>query len=200
MSNKRQQFACLCGSTDGAVLTELGLLLPVMAVLILGALDAGHTLYMQATIQGAVQKAARDSGLESGLDSTNQAAIDSKVRSQILILNKNATVTFTRNAYKSFSSAKANLESFTDTNGNGLCDNNEPFNDENNDGIRNDGSIVGGGSAKDSVLYTVTATYPRMFPLNKLIGLPSTMTIKASTIMNNQPFGDQAAGGVGHCP
>ena len=183
----------------GAVLTELGLIMPVLAALLLGALDAGHTLYLQATLQGAVQKAARDSGIETGLDATNQAAIDTQVRSQILRLVRTANVTITRRSFHSFSAASQDLEQFTDTNGNGICDNNEPFNDDNNDGTRDQAGTSGAGGAKDSVLYTVTASYSRLFPLDRLIGLSPTVTLTATTIMNNQPFGDQVSASVGHC-
>ncbi|MGE5722807.1 MAG: TadE/TadG family type IV pilus assembly protein [Sphingomonadales bacterium] len=183
----------------GAVLTELALIMPVFAALLLGALDAGHTLYLQATLQGAVQKAARDSGLETGLDATNQTAIDANVRSQVLRLVRTANVTITRRAYHSFSAASSPMEAFTDTNDNGVCDNNEPFNDDNNNGTRDQAGASGSGGAKDSVLYTVTAAYPRLFPLDRLIGLSSTVTLTASTIMNNQPYGDQVTATVGHC-
>jgi Flp pilus assembly protein TadG len=190
----------------GAALTEFALLLPVFALLLMGAMDAGHTLYMGATLQGAVQKAARDSGIETGMDSASQAAIDLKVKNQVLALNKSATVTFTRRYYKSFSATAQTMETYTDTNSNGVCDNNEPYNDDNNSGTRDAAGTAGSGSAKDSVLYTVNVSYPRMFPIAKIMArfwptkaLSQNVSLTASTVMNNQPFGDQAAPSVGHC-
>jgi Flp pilus assembly protein TadG len=182
----------------GATIAEFGLILPVMVLLLMGAFDVGHTLYATTTLQGAVQKATRDSGLETAT-SAQQAIIDARVTQQVKALAANATITITRRNYRSFAAATAVMEQYTDTNNNGICDNNEPFDDDNHDGARNQAGTSGQGGAKDTVLYTVVATYPRMFPLANLIGIPRTTTIKASTVMNNQPYGDQVQAAVGHC-
>jgi Flp pilus assembly protein TadG len=203
----RRLGASLRADRRGAALTEFALLIPVFAILLMGSFDMGHTLWMNATLQGAVQKAARDSGIESGLDATNQAALDLLVTNQVKRLHKNATVTISRRYYHSFTATSATKEQWTDTNSNNTCDNNEPYDDDNRDGSWNNAGATGSGSAKDSVVYTVTTSYPRMFPLDKLIGTfwpafrpSSQVTLTASTVMNNQPFGDQAAGIVGNCP
>lgn len=47
------------------------------------------------------------------------------------------------------------------------------------------------GGARDAVLYTAVVTYPRMFPMYGLIGLPQDVTLKASTVLRNQPFDEQ---------
>ncbi|MDB5698313.1 MAG: tight adherence protein TadE [Alphaproteobacteria bacterium] len=154
---------------------------------------------MTTTMQGAVQKATRDSGLETGEVSTTQAAIDARVRRQVQALAANAAISITRRNYRSFTAATAPLEQFTDTNNNNVCDNNEPYVDDNNNNVRDQAGSTGQGSAKDTVLYTVSATYPRMFPLYRMIGIPSTTTVKATTIMNNQPYGDQVQATVRHC-
>jgi len=160
----------------------------------IGAFDVGHTLYVRAVVQGALQKAARDSGLESGL--TNNAALDAKVSSQIKDVTGNAAdVKFKRRFYRTFSAAAAaRAEPFTDTNGNSKCDGGEPFEDQNHNNVRDaDGADEGQGGAKDSVLYTVTVSYPRMFPLNGLMNLSNTTTVNGSMILANQPYGDQGS-------
>ena len=51
-------------------------------------------------------------------------------------------------------------------------------------------------------MYTVTITYPRLFPMAKLIGLSEHVTVEARTVLENQPFGEQGNYGVpvvGHC-
>jgi Flp pilus assembly protein TadG len=184
----------------GAVLTEFAMLLPVMAMLLLGAMDAGHTLYMQATLQGALQKASRDAGLESGITTASQTAIDDKVKNQVKALAKNATITITRRAYRSFAAASATKEQFTDTNNNGTCNGGEPYEDDNNNSVWDAGGVSGAGGAESSVLYTVTATYSRLFPMYGLIGMSPTVTVTGSTLMNNQPFGDRPTTTVRNCP
>lgn len=188
----------------GATLTEFGLLIPVLAMLLVGAFDIGHTLYMRAVLQGVVQKTARNAGLESGTDTARRAALDAIVRNQVLKLAKGADVQISRRSYRSFSkAAAAQAEPLTDTNGNGRCDNLEPFEDQNGNGVRDaDGGNAGQGGAKDTVVYTVTVSYARLFPLHKFIKIPARQVVKATTIMNNQPYGDQDVdiAKVGQCP
>jgi Flp pilus assembly protein TadG len=153
--------------TRGATLVEFALVAPVLGLLLVGAYDMGHTLYMKTVLQGIMQKTARDSGLESGLGADQ--AIDAKVTSQVKALANNADITFSRRFYRTFSdAAAANAEPFTDA---------------------NDGQ----GGAKDSVLYTVTVEYPRMFPMNAMMGFSDIATVKGAMILANQPYGDQGS-------
>ena len=196
----------LARDSRGSTVTEFGFVAPVMALFMLGAFDIGHTLYMRGVLQGIVQKTARDSSLEGATTVAAQTAIDEKVSAQVKALAKNATITFSRRFYKTFSAAAAAQAEVwtTDTNSNGLCDANEPFTDSNNNGVRDmDGADGGQGGAVDRALYTVTVTYPRMLPLDKVIGGSDTTKLVASTILENQPYNDQAsyrAATIGHCP
>ena len=204
MTARQYPSAGLRHDVRGTTLVEFALLIPVMGLMLMGFLDIGHTLYMRSVLQGEVQKAARDSGLEAGATTANQAAMDAKVRAQVLKLKRNATVTITRRAYRSFSqAAAAQAEPFTDTNGNGRCDAGEPYEDRNANGTRDlDGGNAGQGSAKDAVLYTVALSYPHEFPIDKMMNLPSTTTVKATTVMKNQPYGEQGTDTtvVRNCP
>lgn len=192
----------------GATMTEFAIVLPVMLTLVLGGMDIGHRLYMKSVVQGAMQKAGRDSSLETS-DATTQAAYDTKVREQIVQLYNTADVSFTRRFYKSFTKASDKTpETFTDSNSNGTCDGpsggtpGEPFVDTNRNGRWDrDGADEGQGGAKDSVLYTVTVTYPHIVPVADLFG-SGDVTISASTILNNQPYSDQTNYGApltGNC-
>ncbi|MGE4411843.1 MAG: TadE/TadG family type IV pilus assembly protein, partial [Sphingobium sp.] len=53
-----------------ATLIEFAFVAPVLCILLLGAFDVGHTLYMTSVLQGVVQKAARDSGLETSTETS----------------------------------------------------------------------------------------------------------------------------------
>src|SRR3546814_2493856 len=86
----------------GTAITEFGLIAPVFLLLMLGALDLAHTLYMQGVLQGVVQKAARDSTLESAQEETTQLAINQKIGDQVKRLAANADVSISRrNFYRS---------------------------------------------------------------------------------------------------
>jgi Flp pilus assembly protein TadG len=196
----------LAADASGTALTEFGLLIPVLAVLLMGALDAGHTLYVRSTLEGAMQKAARDSGIETGAIVANQTTIDNKVRSQLRELGlDNDDITISRRFFRTFAAASAAAgEPFTDSNGNGLCDQGEPYEDHNLNNTRDaDGADAGQGGARDTVVYTVALDYERLFPMAGLIGLPEHVVMESSTVMNNQPYAEQSAYGtmvVRNCP
>lgn len=191
----------------GATVVEFAIVAPVLGLLLLGAFDVAHTLYMRAALQGVVQKAARDLTLESGLSATTQATLDSKVRTQVRALANSGTVSITRKWYRSYQHAAAStFEPFTDTNNNGTCDPpqgstpGEPYEDSNGNGQwdRTGGNLSQGG-AKDAVLYTASVSYPRFFPIYNLTGGSRTTTVTASTILRNQPYGDQGVPTVRNC-
>lgn len=198
----------LAADRRGATIIEFAMIAPVMGILLLGGFQVAHTLYMRAVLQGIVQKVGRDSSLETGLDTDTQAELDAKVTGQAKALANNATVTITRKWYRTFSdAAAAKFEPFTDTNGNGTCDGpvgstpGEPYQDNNGNGRWDaTGGNSGSGGAKDAMVYTVDVTYPSLFPLYKVIGGSSSITVTASTVLRNQPYGDQGSATVRNCP
>jgi Flp pilus assembly protein TadG len=208
----RTHLRTLARRENGATAVEFALIAPALCVLLLGSFDVGHTLYMQGVLQGAVQKASRDGTLEqaAGNVATQRDAIDQLVRDQIGKLNSAGEVAITRRFYKTFASAAAaQAESFTDS-GPGSdyrddkCNNGESFVDANNNGRfdRDGGDSVERAGARDNVVYTVSISYPRMFPIDKFVGGHGTTTVTATTVLANQPYGDQtqyAAPTVGHC-
>lgn len=179
-------------------ITEFGLIAPVVATMLLGIMDAGHTLYMRTVLDGAIQDIARDSSLEDGGILAKQEAINARITQQIKRLNKNATVNITRRYYRNFTNAyNADAEEFTDTNNDGECNNGEPYVDANlNETWDSDGGDAGQGGAKDVSIVTVKVTYERLFPMAALAGLPENVTVAANTVLANQPYGDQAQYGT----
>ncbi len=189
----------------GSAVVEFAIVAPVMGLLLLGAFDIGHTLYMRSVLQGVVQKTARDSTLQDGGTAEQQQTLDARVTAQAKALANNGDIKITRRFYRTFTdAAAARAEAWTDTNDNGRCDEGEPYEDANLNGVWDaDGGDQGQGGAKDAVLYTVTIKYPRMFPIYNLIGGETTTTVSAETVLKNQPFGDQGSYGapvVRNCP
>jgi Flp pilus assembly protein TadG len=198
----------LARAQDGTTILEFGLIAPMLMVLLFGALDVGHTLYMQSVLNGSVQKAARDGTLETaaGTSAVTRETIDDAVRNQLGFLHNEATVTITRRFYKTFSKAKAAEaeQQLTDSvpapgappnpYNDGKCNNGETYVDANNNGRfdRDGGDSVDKAGARDNVVYTVNVHYPRMFPLDKLVGGSGTTSLTARTVLSNQPFGAQA--------
>ncbi len=211
-SFSRRMLQKLSVDTRGAALMEFALVAPVFIMLVMGGLEAGHSLYVRAVLQGAVQKAARDSALEGGSAIAQQTVINTKVRDQIY-LAYNTEPTFSRRYYRTFeNAAAAQMEEFTDTAAaagipgqpNGRCDNGEPYIDANNNSTWDaDGADAGQGGPEDKVIYTVTISYPTLFGVAGLIGGSDTQTASATTIIGNQPYGDQrsyTAATARNCP
>ncbi|WP_339827841.1 TadE family protein [uncultured Parasphingorhabdus sp.] len=195
------KFRTLKRDEVGATLVEFAFVAPVLILMIMGILDVGHRIYATAILQGSVQKAARDASLDDGAG--NASTIDARVKNLMLPVVQAepiSTFDFTRQNYSNFSDV-SQPEDFTDTNNDGDCNNGEPYDDINgNDSWDADRGVTGQGNAKDAVLYTVRVTYPRLFPMAGLIGLPQEESIEASTVVRNQPFGEQSArGGIKNC-
>ena len=183
---EREILRRLCRQADGVAIVEFALVAPALLLTIMGIFDLGYNIYAATMVQGAIQHAARDSTIEGA--SLRLADIDAAVARAVHHVVPRATVSFSRRAYADFTDV-SRPEDFTDTDGNGLCDNGEPFEDANRNGTwDNDRGASGQGGARDAVLYTVTVTYARGFPLAGMIGLPDTVKTSAATVLRNQPY------------
>jgi hypothetical protein len=99
-----------------------------------------------------------------------------------------ATVTFTKSSFDDFKNVNER-EEYTDLNNNGRCDAGEPYEDANNNSTWDTYRGASGiGAARDVMLYTTNVTYPRLFPMYGLIGLPNSVTLSATTVLRRQPF------------
>ncbi|MBB4613810.1 TadE/TadG family type IV pilus assembly protein [Novosphingobium taihuense] len=183
---------------DGATAVEFALISPVLVLLLMGLFDIGFSVYANTMLQGALQRAARSSTVEGAAGSL--ASIDSAVATEIHPVVPEAALVFSRKAYANFTDVGL-PEDFTDSNGNGACDAGEPYEDANGSGTWDrDRGAAGLGGARDAVLYTVTMTYTRKFPMASLIGMSETVTNKASTILRNQPYDEQkSVAKLGNC-
>lgn len=184
----------------GVTVVEFALLAPVLLLTLLGLFDMSYNMYAQTLLQGALQQAARNSTIEGA--SSQSSTIDGNVTSSVKSAIADATVSFSRKSYASFSNV-GTAEQFTDTNGDGICNGGEPYEDVNNNSQWDrDQGTTGLGGARDAVLYTARMTFPRAFPLAGFMKIPTTVTVTASTVLRNQPYGLQqtAPPTVRYCP
>ncbi|NJM49663.1 MAG: pilus assembly protein [Sphingomonadales bacterium] len=190
-----KSLQALKSDEDGTSVMEFGLIAMPLSIMLMGVMDVGHSYYVRSVLDGAMQTVARSSALDDGATVSEQAKIDTKLRKQIQQIAPSATVTPVRRYYKTFTdAAAAEPENWTDSIPyNGICDNGEQFIDENNNGVWDeDGGNDGQGGAKDVVIIKVTVTYPRLFPMANLIGLPEKVTLNSNSILANQPYGEQS--------
>lgn len=179
----------LIRNTAGAALIEFAVIAPVLLMLIFGSLEFGLNVYMRAVLEGAMQQAGRNSTLQTSQSSTT--TIDNLVATQVHNILPSAAVTFTRENYSTYSNV-GRPEDFTDTNGNGVRDPGECFQDLNGNGVWDaDAGRTGLGGANDVVEYTATVTYPSFVPAAAALGISPTTTIRATTMLRNQPFATQ---------
>lgn len=176
----------LTAGNAGSAAVEFALISPVLVLVIMGLFDMGYTLYTSVMLHGTIQQAARSATVEGA--GVTLATIDEEVETQIKRVVPSAVIVFKRKSYSNFSDV-ALPEDFTDTNANGACDAGEPYEDANGSGTWDqDRGVTGLGGARDAVLYTVSMTYRRPFPMASLIGLPQDVSSSASTVLRNQPY------------
>lgn len=190
MTAKRARYARLRASERGVTVVEFGLLAPVFFTFLIGAFDIGYTMYMKSVLQGAVQKAARDSGLETGPAALD--VIDEDVREVVKMVAINSDITTERRSYYEFADIDRGETLVFDANGNGDCNLNDRFQDENDNNVWDEELGDDGiGGPKDVVLYTVHVDYRPLFPLWKFLGMSPDRRISVKTVLQNQPYGDQ---------
>lgn len=173
-----------------ATLVEFAFVGPILIMMIMGLFDMSHTQYTNAMLHGAMQKAGRDLTLENA--GTKQDVIDAEVRKRVeLVVPAGTSIVFEKMSHYDFSDI-GEPEPVLGDNGNNRCDPGETYIDVNGSGSwEADRGKTGIGGARDAVLYTAIVTYPRMFPMFGLIGMPKDVTLSASTVLRNQPFDEQ---------
>ena len=169
---------------SGVTAIEFALIAPVFLLTLMGICDIGFNMYANTLLQGSLQKAARDSTIEGA----STAVLDARVTDMVHHIVPNAALTFSRRAYADYSSV-GQPEDFTDLNEDGACNDGEPYEDANGNGAYDtDRGAAGIGGARLAVLYEVSMSYPRIFPMAQLAGQSGTVTINAATVLRNQPY------------
>jgi Flp pilus assembly protein TadG len=187
----------------GTTTLEFAVIVPTLMVVIMGLLDFTYRLYATSIVQGAVQKAARDSTLEMNATQVSQDAIDTKVRDAVKDINgviTDSSFTISRVNFANFSDA-GKMEASTGPGG--LCAPGYVYIDKNNNSVWDNGGNAGQGGADDVTLYDVQVQYKALFPINALFGASNMQTIRAKTLLRNQPYNTQAvraSGTTRPCP
>jgi hypothetical protein len=189
MSALRNRAWRLRADKRGVYAVEFAIITPIFLAMIVGFLDVGYQAYVGAILQGAVNQAGRNSTLEDAVN--NIGAIDQRVKDQVKNISKTATFESKRQSYATFGDV-GKPEPFTDTNSNGKRDTNECYQDINGNGtFDQDRGKSGQGGADDIVKYSMTVTYPSIMPI-KVFGWKGKRVVTATTVLRNQPYGDQA--------
>lgn len=182
---------------NGAYMIEFALIMPAFLMLVMGIFDIGMQMYAKSVLSGAVEQAARLNTLEA--NASNASVVDQAVRDQVGRVARYGTLNFSRLNYRDFSGV-GRQEPFTDSNGNGVRNAGECYTDMNNNSTWDaDQGGSGQGGAGDVVLYRVSLTFDRLFPLWKMLGEQQSETITISTVLRNQPYTAQTNNSTVRC-
>lgn len=177
----------------GAAIIEFAIVSPVFLIVIMGFGELSYQAYVRAVLTGAMQKAGRDSTIQGAGARSDE--LDQKVIAMVRTVAKNGTFSWTRKNYAQFGNIAP--EAFIDANANGIRDPGECFSDINANGIWDaDPGKSGQGGAGDVAVYSVTVTYPRLFPVGAWLGWSGNQSLTATTTLKNQPYASQATTAV----
>lgn len=173
----------------GAAAAEFALVAAPLVLLGLGTLEFSGVMIAQVVLEGGVKEASRFglTGYQPDGRSREQVIRDI-VSEHAGALLSSSNITITTLVYQNFQSI-GEPEPFSDLNGNGTYDVGEPFTDVNGNGQWDpDMGRAGAGGAGDVVLYTVNYNWPMMTGwITSIIGL-STIPLRASIAVRNEPF------------
>lgn len=191
----------------GAAVMELAFVAPVMFLMVMAGFDAGYAVYLQAVANGELEARAR----AASLDGASESQFDRELRESMYLLlpsyaDNVESVVLTKKNYTDYSRIDAAEKITTDHNGDGVLDGPADWDSDgtidtgdcwlDEDGNGEFGTNEGAdglGGADDGVYYTVTLSFPRLFPLASMMGLPEDQTVTVRTLVINQPYGAQTA-------
>ncbi|HMG47879.1 MAG TPA: TadE family protein [Allosphingosinicella sp.] len=183
--SRRLSLRALGGDARGATIVEFAIVVPVLAMLLLGTLDLGYRSYVTSIVQGALHEAARMATV--GGVSTSQ--IQTHVQNRLHEFSRNATITTTTRSYSDFSGVNVPETITQDTAPVGTYNSGDCFQDANGNGTYDlDRGRGGLGGAEDVVFFEVTMTYPHIVPVGTLLGWSNNVTVRQNTVLRNQPY------------
>ncbi|MBX3561160.1 MAG: pilus assembly protein [Sphingomonas sp.] len=193
---KRATLLRLGGDARGVTIVEFAAVLPVLCILLMGLFDMGYRSYAQSVVQGALHEAARMATV-GGF--TNEE-IDARVRQRLSAFMHSAELETRTQSYFDFIGVRQPERIVQDTAPLGQYNPGDCYEDANGNGQYDlDRGRDGTGNAEDVVRYEVTLSYPRMFPVGKLLGWTDDVTIVSNTMLRNQPFAARPTGVVVRC-
>lgn len=186
----------LARDTKGATLVEFAFVAPVLVLTMFGIFDLGYKSYVASNLQGALHEAAR----MGTVGNKTTAQIDAHIQSRLREFSRGATIVITHKSYLDFTGVQIPEVITSDTAPVGQYNAGDCYQDANaNNAYDTDRGKSGMGNSEDVLHYSITMTYPRLFPLTKIMGLSSTDTVASSTVFRNQPYGARSTAVTTRC-
>jgi Flp pilus assembly pilin Flp len=171
---------------SGTTIVEFALILPVLCLLLLGFIDLGYQSYARSVVQGALHDAAR----MASVGGINMTQINTRVRQRLSnFAGTRSTVTIATESTYDYQSVRRPEKLIIDTAPVGIYNQGDCWEEVTGNTTRDDNRARNGqGGADDIVRYEVTLAYPRIVPLAHMFGWSQNATIRANTVLRNQPF------------
>ncbi|WP_345814960.1 TadE/TadG family type IV pilus assembly protein [Paraburkholderia sp. PREW-6R] len=177
--------------TDDRAVTavEFALVSPVVVFLLLGLVETGLDLWVDATVETAVQRASRlgITTLPPTGEANMQDAVNDSIKNTMSVwLPRALTFNITSKVYPSYDGS-AGAEPYTDVGHVGHYVQGDPFVDVNKNGVWDaDLGVNGTGNYDDVVSYTVTITMSSFTGIPELFGIPQ-LVFSRTFIVQNEP-------------
>jgi Flp pilus assembly protein TadG len=186
----------LSSDTRGATIVEFAIILPVMCALLMGGLELGYRVYLNAIVQGALLEASR----RATVGDRTGAQIDQIIKDRVAMLSNSLNVKeIKKENFYNFSNVGKPEKITYDTAPLGTYNSTDCYEDANNNNTYDTNLNTGLGTADDIVRYQVKVEYPNILPVNKLLGWGTKGEITAATVLRNQPFTSRAMPTI-RCP
>lgn len=167
---------------------EFAIVAPVVLFLILGIVETGLDLWVDATVESAVQRASR-LGITTlpPTGQTMQQAVDSSIKKSLSVwITRALTFSISTKTYPSYIGS-AGAEPYTDVGNVGHYVKGDPFVDVNKNGVWDgDLGINGTGNYDDVTSYAVTITMPSFTGIPELFGIPN-LSFSRTFVVQNEP-------------
>ena len=201
MISLKNHITRLGRDTSGATIVEFAMIAMPMSLMLVGGMDLGYQSYARSVMQGALNDAARTAAVQdpefASSGETIEEQVENHIRERVGKVAVNADIVVTQRSFFEFSDIGNPEKLMTDVNGNGEFDefDGDCWEDANFNGeydTDTDSGIDGRGGSNDIVFYEATISMPRLLPLDKMIGVPSTIDMQLNAAVRNQPYGTQA--------
>lgn len=183
---RRLPLRALRADARGATIIEFALILPVLSILLMGTFDLGYRSYVTSIVQGSLHEASR----MATVGNVPMTTIETHVRNRLKDFSRNSTIDIRTDSYSDFNGVAVAEPLTTDLGTANVYDQaTDCYRDINGSGkFSRDMGRGGMGGAEDVVRFQVTMTYPRLFPMAKLLGWSNNVQIVQNTVLRNQPY------------
>lgn len=172
----------------GATIVELGFVMLPFTVVLLVIIDFGYRMYLGSVVEGTLHRAAR----RATVGSLTSSQVDDYVRSQLTAFSRHANISIVKRSYYEFSNVGKPEKITQDTAPFDSYNVGDCYEDMNGNGTYDTTAGTNGvGGSDDVIYYEVTADFPRLVPLDKFLGWNKMESVRANTVLRNQPFASQ---------